>query len=96
MNVMGLYLLETVAIWVVFGAAILGLHYAIFLRNQIVREDKGTPKMQEVWSATKDGADAPTLVSSFSGSGQIGMRVAAAAQEVLWRCFAHCRPGRRD
>jgi K(+)-stimulated pyrophosphate-energized sodium pump len=29
-----------------------------FLRNQILREDKGTEKMQEVWGAIKDGADA--------------------------------------
>jgi K(+)-stimulated pyrophosphate-energized sodium pump len=28
------------------------------LRNQILREDKGTPKMQQVWSAIRDGADA--------------------------------------
>jgi K(+)-stimulated pyrophosphate-energized sodium pump len=54
----GLTLLEAVAIWAVFGIAILGLLYAIFLRNQILREDKGTQKMQEVWNAIKDGADA--------------------------------------
>jgi len=54
----GLTTFEAVAIWVVFGVAILGLLYAIFLRSQIMREDKGTEKMQEVWGAIRDGADA--------------------------------------
>src|SRR5262245_3784555 len=58
MSVMGLTPLETAAIWTVFGVAILGLAYAVFLRSQILREDKGTQKMQEVWNAIKDGADA--------------------------------------
>ena len=54
----GLTSLEAIAIWVVFGIAITGLLYAVFLRSQILREDKGTEKMQEVWGAIKDGADA--------------------------------------
>src|SRR5687767_13165776 len=54
----GLQPFEAAAIWAVFGVAILGLLYAIFLRTQILREDKGTAKMQEVWNAIKDGADA--------------------------------------
>ena len=54
----GLTTLEAIAIWAVFGIAILGLLYAIFLRSQIMREDKGTEKMQEVWNAIRDGADA--------------------------------------
>ncbi len=58
MFAMGLTQLETIAIWAVFAVAWLGLGYAVFLRSQILREDKGTPKMQEVWNAIKDGADA--------------------------------------
>ena len=54
----GLTSLEAIAIWAVFGIAIVGLLYAIFLRSQILREDKGTEKMQEVWGAIRDGADA--------------------------------------
>ncbi len=54
----GLTQLEELAIWAVFGVAILGLLYAVFLRSQILHEDKGTEKMQEVWNAIKDGADA--------------------------------------
>ena len=58
MFTMGLTAFETTAIWAVFGIAILGLAYAVFLRSQILREDKGTAKMQEVWGAIRDGANA--------------------------------------
>jgi K(+)-stimulated pyrophosphate-energized sodium pump len=59
MNFMqGITDLEKIAIWAVFGVAWLGLAYAVFLRTQILREDKGTPKMQEVWGAIKSGANA--------------------------------------
>jgi K(+)-stimulated pyrophosphate-energized sodium pump len=54
----GLTQLEAIAIWAVFGVAILGLLYAVFLRSQILQEDKGTEKMQEVWGWIKDGANA--------------------------------------
>ncbi len=54
----GLTSLEAAAIWTVLGIAIIGLLYALFLRSQILREDKGTEKMQEVWGAIRDGADA--------------------------------------
>lgn len=55
---MGLTSFEQIAIWAVFAVAWLGLGYAIFLRSQILREDRGTEKMQEVWGAIKDGANA--------------------------------------
>ncbi len=54
----GLTTFEAIAIWTVFGIAIIGLAYAWLLRSQIMKEDKGTPKMQEVWGAIRDGADA--------------------------------------
>jgi K(+)-stimulated pyrophosphate-energized sodium pump len=54
----GLNPFEQVAIWSVFFIAILGLLYAIFLRSQILKEDRGTKKMQAVWEAIRDGADA--------------------------------------
>ncbi len=54
----GLTQFEQVAIWSVLGVAILGLAYAWFLRSQILREDKGTEKMQEVWGWIREGADA--------------------------------------
>ncbi len=57
MFTMGLSDFEFWAIWAVFGVAILGLAYAVLLRSQILREDKGTAKMQEVWGAIKDGAN---------------------------------------
>ncbi|MCA9977284.1 MAG: sodium/proton-translocating pyrophosphatase, partial [Anaerolineales bacterium] len=58
MNSMDLTTFETTAVWAVLGIAILGLIYAIFLRRQILHEDKGTKEMQEVWEAIRQGADA--------------------------------------
>jgi K(+)-stimulated pyrophosphate-energized sodium pump len=49
---------ETLALWAVLGIAWLGLAYALFLRRQIMAEDKGNPKMIEVWEAIRQGADA--------------------------------------
>ena len=53
----GLDTFEQIAIWSVLGTAILGLLYAVFLRYQVLKEDKGTPKMQEVWNAIREGAN---------------------------------------
>ena len=55
---LGLSYFEIIAIWSVFGVALLGLAYAVFLRKQTLAEDMGTPKMQQVWGAIRDGADA--------------------------------------
>jgi K(+)-stimulated pyrophosphate-energized sodium pump len=55
---LGLDSFELVAIWSVLAVAILGLLYAIFLRAQILREDKGDEDMQKVWNAIREGADA--------------------------------------
>jgi K(+)-stimulated pyrophosphate-energized sodium pump len=51
-------LFEAIALWSVLGIALLGLAYALFLRKQILVEEKGTPKMVEVWEAIKQGAAA--------------------------------------
>lgn len=48
---------EIVAIWCVLLISFLGLGYALLLRRQIMKYDKGTAKMQEVWGAIKVGAD---------------------------------------
>ncbi len=53
----GMNQFEQIAILSVLGIAVLGLLYALFLRRQILREDKGTPKMLEVWNAIRTGAD---------------------------------------
>ena len=49
---------EVVAIWGVLLIAFLGLGYALLLRSQIMRYDKGSAEMQEVWGAIRTGADA--------------------------------------
>jgi K(+)-stimulated pyrophosphate-energized sodium pump len=54
----GLTPFEETALLSVLGIAVLGLLYAILLRSQILKEPKGTEKMQEVWGAIRQGADA--------------------------------------
>jgi K(+)-stimulated pyrophosphate-energized sodium pump len=49
---------ETIALWTVLAIALLGLAYALFLRRQIMSEDRGNQKMIEVWEAIKQGAEA--------------------------------------
>jgi K(+)-stimulated pyrophosphate-energized sodium pump len=58
MSHLPLDLFEAISLWVVFGISILGLGYALFLRGQIMKKDKGDSKMQEVWNAIRQGADA--------------------------------------
>ncbi|HEX7556514.1 MAG TPA: sodium/proton-translocating pyrophosphatase, partial [Leptolinea sp.] len=53
----GLNGFEQVAIWCVMGIAFLSLAYAWLLRGVVMKKDKGTPKMQEVWDAIRVGAD---------------------------------------
>ena len=48
---------EVVAIWSVLFVAFLGLGYAWLLRTQIMRKDKGSSPMQEVWNAIRTGAN---------------------------------------
>ncbi len=49
---------EQYALFGVLAIAVAGLLYAWFLRRQVMREDAGTPKMQEVWGAIREGANA--------------------------------------
>lgn len=49
---------EVISIWSVLVIALLGLGYALLLRSQILRQDKGNEKMQEVWNAIRVGANA--------------------------------------
>lgn len=58
MSTLNLTTFETVAMWAVLGISLVGLAYAVYLRNQIMREDKGSPEMQIVWDAIREGADA--------------------------------------
>jgi K(+)-stimulated pyrophosphate-energized sodium pump len=49
---------ESVAIWLVLVISVLGIAYAFWLRSQILVEEKGTERMQEVWGFIKAGANA--------------------------------------
>jgi K(+)-stimulated pyrophosphate-energized sodium pump len=50
--------LEIVSLLTVLGLAIAGLAYALLLARQVVKADRGTPKMQEVAAAVREGANA--------------------------------------
>jgi K(+)-stimulated pyrophosphate-energized sodium pump len=49
---------QLIAVLVVLGIAILSLVYTFVLRSQVLAQDKGTARMQEVWGFIKDGANA--------------------------------------
>ncbi|HWQ15626.1 MAG TPA: sodium-translocating pyrophosphatase [Roseiflexaceae bacterium] len=49
---------EQIAVWAVLGVAIFGIAFAFVLRAQILAQDKGTARMQEVWGFIKAGANA--------------------------------------
>ncbi len=49
---------EMMALWGVLVVAIIALVYAWYLGVQVLRKDKGDEKMQAVWQAIRDGAEA--------------------------------------
>jgi K(+)-stimulated pyrophosphate-energized sodium pump len=53
----GLTGFEQLAVLGVVVIAIISLLYAWYLRNKVLKKDKGTAKMQEVWNAIRIGAD---------------------------------------
>jgi K(+)-stimulated pyrophosphate-energized sodium pump len=53
----GLNTFEQIAIVLVLVVAFIALGYAWLLRGIVMKKDKGTPKMQEVWNAIRVGAD---------------------------------------
>ncbi|MEO7912144.1 MAG: sodium/proton-translocating pyrophosphatase, partial [Roseiflexaceae bacterium] len=54
----GLSAFEQGAVLVVLAISIFGIIYAFVLRAQILRQDKGTDRMKEVWGWIRDGANA--------------------------------------
>ena len=53
----GLNDFEQIAIILVLVAAFISLIYAAWLRGNVLKKDKGTAKMQEIWNAIRIGAD---------------------------------------
>jgi K(+)-stimulated pyrophosphate-energized sodium pump len=53
----GLNSFEQIAIVGVMLTAFISLFYAWMLRKVVLKKDKGTPKMQEIWNAIRIGAD---------------------------------------
>ncbi|MEN6394080.1 MAG: sodium-translocating pyrophosphatase [Anaerolineaceae bacterium] len=57
---LGRHGLNTFEQWAIVGVlitAFISLAYAWFLRGKVLKKDKGTEKMQEVWNAIRIGAD---------------------------------------
>lgn len=54
---------EQLGVLGVLVVAVISLLYAWFLRSKVVRYDKGTPQMQEVWEAIRQGAEAISTVN---------------------------------
>jgi K(+)-stimulated pyrophosphate-energized sodium pump len=55
---LGLDNFEQIAMVIVLATAFISLIYAGWLRKGVLKKDKGTAKMQEVWNAIRVGADA--------------------------------------
>ncbi len=55
---LGLNNFEQIAMVAVLATAFFSLIYAAWLRKGVLKKDKGTEKMQEVWNAIRVGADA--------------------------------------
>ncbi|MGB2910794.1 MAG: sodium-translocating pyrophosphatase, partial [Anaerolineales bacterium] len=53
----GLNDFEQIAIMFVVITAFISLIYAWFLRNKVMKKDKGTTEMQKIWNAIRIGAD---------------------------------------
>ena len=53
----GLNSFEQIAIVSVVVVAFISLIYASLLRRNVLKKDKGTPKMQEIWNAIRIGAN---------------------------------------
>ncbi len=49
---------ETAAMWAILGTALIGIGYGLLLRKQVIAEDPGTEKMQEVAKQIQEGASA--------------------------------------
>ena len=61
---------ERVCLLVVLGIAVAGLLYALMLVKQVRAADQGTPKMQEIASAVREGANA-YLAAQFKKIGPL-------------------------
>ena len=67
----GLNNFEQIAILLVVVTAFVSLLYAWLLRGTVLKKDKGTPKMQEVWNAIRVGAEGylePPAADHFTGN----------------------------
>ena len=50
--------MERYSLFAILGVAVAGLIYAGMLVGQVIKADKGTPQMQEIAGAVREGANA--------------------------------------
>jgi len=48
----------SLTLWIVIGAALLSILFALWSIRQVLAADAGTPKMQEIAAAIREGATA--------------------------------------
>ena len=68
---------ERYALFAVLGVAVLGLLYAGMLVKQVLRADQGTPRMQEIARAVREGANA-YLAAQFRKIGPLIILITVA------------------
>ncbi|HLA85072.1 MAG TPA: sodium-translocating pyrophosphatase, partial [Thermoguttaceae bacterium] len=71
---------EKASLLVVLGIAVAGLLYALMLVKQVKEADQGTPKMQEIAKAVREGADA-YLWAQFK---KIGLLIVLLTVALYW------------
>jgi K(+)-stimulated pyrophosphate-energized sodium pump len=64
----------TATLWIVMGAALLAILYAVFTIRSVLSADAGTPRMQEIAAAIREGASA-YLKRQYSTIAMVGVVV---------------------
>ena len=76
-------MMEKISLFVVLGIAVLGLLYAGLLVKQVLRADQGTPRMQEIARAVREGANA-YLAAQFRKIGPLIVVITVALFCTKW------------
>ena len=74
---------ERIAVLMVLGIAVAGLLYALMLVRQVTRADQGTPRMQEIAAAVREGAIA-YLGAQFGKIGPLILLLTGVLYMTKW------------
>ncbi|MGF1650406.1 MAG: sodium-translocating pyrophosphatase [Hyphomicrobiaceae bacterium] len=70
-------------LWAIIACGVISLAYALFTIQQVMRADPGTPRMQEIAAAIREGAQA-YLNRQYTTIGIVGAVIAVAALYLGW------------